>query len=378
MSFMSIGQGLRTLSQAAIPVPLVSGEVFTIPNGQYLALPGPFTFVQWYDPVTASWRNLQTPNNNQAFPIPGDGFNYRLANLTGTVVGAVVTNGGSGYTNGIYFPSGFPISGNPNAVLQGGVASAPTVTIAAGGGTITALANLVVGGAINTTIAITTAGTGYTRAPILLIDPPPAGGVPATATCTISAGAINAVTVTNQGGGYSVAPKVKVVNAQGDTAGSGAVLTVNATLALTGQVVCIVPVNNGAGMTSVPAISFAPASTSAATSIMCFTITTGVAQTGVTQMGTGNVGIAIGALTAGTSTSTNPAITTGQFIPRPGYTAFNTTAGGGITFLDGGLHQIIPTGIVYASLSTGTISTAATAVAQTVGGVSDLSYLLPI
>src|SRR5712692_9437126 len=351
MSFMSIGQGLRTLSQAAIPVPLVSGEVFTIPNGQYLALPGPFTFVQWYDPVTASWRNLQTPNNNQAFPIPGDGFNYRLANLTGTVVGAVVTNGGSGYTNGIYFPSGFPISGNPNAVLQGGVASAPTVTIA---------------------------GTGYTRAPILLIDPPPAGGVPATATCTISAGAINAVTVTNQGGGYSVAPKVKVVNAQGDTAGSGAVLTVNATLALTGQVVCIVPVNNGAGMTSVPAISFAPASTSAATSIMCFTITTGVAQTGVTQMGTGNVGIAIGALTAGTSTSTNPAITTGQFIPRPGYTAFNTTAGGGITFLDGGLHQIIPTGIVYASLSTGTISMAATAVAQTVGGVSDLSYLLPI
>jgi hypothetical protein len=214
----------------------------------------------------------------------------------------------------------------------------------------------------------------------LLIDPPPPGGVPATAVCTLTAGAIGAVTVTNQGAGYRAAPNVKVVPWPNDTPPTTpAVLTVNATLALTGQVIAITCVDNGATMNAVPAITFSPASTTAATAIMCFTITTGVAQTNASNMGTGNIGFAAGTQTAGSSTSTNPAITIGQFTPRPAYTAFNTTAGGGITFLDGGLHQIIPTGIAYAVLSNGTISAAATAVAQTVGGAAnDISYLMPL
>jgi len=376
MGMNTMGQGLRTPAFPAIPVALVTGEIFTIPSGQYIVQPGLFTFVQWFDPITAMWRNFQTANSNAPVTVASDGFNYRLANLTGTVVGAVVTAGGTGYTNGIYFPSGFPISGNPSAVLQAGTAAAPSVTVAAGGGSILAQGQLVVGGAINTSVTITNAGTNYTRAPILQVSNPPAGGVPATCTCTISGGAINAVTVTNQGAGYTTAPTITVTNAQGDTTGRGAVLTVNATLALSGQVVAITFPNNGAGMTSVPAISFSPASTTAATAIMCWTATT-VTWTGPNHATNGWVGLIGSAVTAGSSTSTNPAISTGLFVPRMGYTSMvASTSPTTTTILDGGLHQIVPLAVM-ANNSDGTINAATTTtIAQ--GGVSDLSYLLPI
>jgi len=377
MGFNKIGGTQYTTGvNAVVPINLGSGQLYTIPSGQYMVLPGAFTFAQWYDPITATWRNMQTASQNAPFPLSSDGTNYRLANLTGTVVGAVVTNGGTGYTNGIYYPTGFPIAGNPNAVLQAGIATAPSVTVAAGGGSILAQGNLVVGGAINTTIAITAGGKNYTRAPVLQISAPPAGGVPATATCTISAGAINAVTVTNQGAGYTTAPTVTVINAPGDTTGTGGVLTVNATLALSGQVVAITFANNGAGHTSVPALTFSPASTTAATAIMCWTATT-VTWTGATNAGNGNFGIINSTITAGSSTSTNPSITTGLFVPRPGFTAMSTTASPTTTVInDGGLHQVVPNACLALN-SNGTVAGATTTtIAQ--GGVSDLSFLLPI
>lgn len=364
-----IGAGPYDYGHAVVPIALGSGQVYPIPAGQYVIQPGLYTFLQFYDPVTTLWRVFQTATQNASFPISSDGSNWRLANLTGCMVGASVTTAGSGLTNGIY-PAGTGL----------GTAASPSVVMSSGSGSVLATCNVIVGGAINSTIAITTAGSGYTRAPILLIDPPPAGGVPATAVCTISAGAINAVTVTNQGAGYRVAPSVRVVNGYGDTTGTGGVLTVNATLAGSGGISALTCANNGAGMSSVPTFTFSPTTGSpAATAIMCFTITTGVAQTNASHMATGNIGWACGALATAQSINTNPAITTGLFVPRPGYTAFNLTAGGGVTFLDGGLHQIIPTGIAYAVLSDGTISAAATAVAQTVGGAAnDTSYLLPL
>ncbi len=167
----------------------------------------------------------------------------------------------------------------------------------------------------------------------------------------------------------------------GDTTGSGGVLTVNATLAGTGAYTALTVANNGAGMTSVPTFTFAPTTGSpAATAIMCFTITTGVAQTGMDHAGVGgNIGFALGALATAQSINTNPAITTGLFKPRLAYTAFNGTTAGGITFIDGGLHQIIPTGIAYAILSDGTVSSASTAVAQGVGAANpDTSFLMPL
>ena len=367
MGINIIGYGTKGSANPTSAINLPSGGTYVIPSGQYQLLLGAYTFLQWFDPITNLWRVFSGPTQSDSTVISSDGFNYRLANLTGTVVGASVTNAGSGYTNGIYPPA-----------AQLGTAAAPSVTFAAGGGSVLARGTVIVGGAINTTVTITAGGTNYTLPPTLVVSNPPAGGVPATATCTISGGAINAVTVTNQGAGYTTAPTITVVNQSLDTTGSGAILTVNATLAGSGGITAITVPQNGVGMTSVPAITFSPASSSAATAIMCFTITTGVAQTAVSNLGTGNVGFAGGNLATAQSINTNPSITTGLFVPRIATTGFNTTAAGGITFNDSGLHQTIPAGIAYASLSNGTISAAATAVAQTVGGVSDISYLSQI
>lgn len=371
MPINQIGFGPRTTAFPPIPVTLQTGGVYTIPSGQYQVTPGAYTFFQIFDPVAQIWRPYQTPTQSDSYTISSDGNNYRLANLTGTVVGAVITNAGTGYTNGIYPPA-----------AQLGTAAAPSVTFAAGGGTVLARGTLIVGGAIPTAAGnyTITAGSNYTFPPIVQISPPPAGGVPATATATISAGAVTAITITNQGAGYTAAPTITLVTNPLDTTGTGAAVVTSSTFALAGSgtVTAITVPSNGAGMTSVPAISFSPASTTAATAIMCFTITTGVAQTAVSNLGTGNLGFALGGVTAGSPTLTNPAISTGLFVPRLAMTAFNTTASGGITFLDGGLHQTVPAGIAYASLSNGTISAAATAVAQTVGGVTDVSYLSPM
>jgi len=367
MGINIIGYGTKGTANPSSTINLPAGGTYVIPSGQYQLLLGAYTFLQWYDPITQLWRVNSTVAQSDSFMITSDGFNYRLANLTGSVVGASVTNAGSGYTNGIYPPA-----------AQLGTAAAPSVTFAAAGGSVLAKGTVIVGGAINTTVAITAGGSNYTLPPTLIVSNPPAGGVPATATCTISGGAINAVTVTNQGAGYTVAPTIAVVNQQLDTTGSGAVLTVNATLTGSGGITAITVPQNGVGMTSVPAITFSPASTSAATAIMVFTITTGVAQTSASNMGTGNVGFAGGNLATAQSINTNPAITTGLYVPRIATTGFNTTAAGGITFNDSGLHQTVPAGIAYAVLSNGTISAAATAVAQTVGGVSDISYLVQL
>ncbi len=57
---------------------------------------------------------------------------------------------------------------------------------------------------------VTTAGSGYTVAPAITISG--GGGTGATATCTISGGAVNSVTITNQGSGYTSIPTVTVGN----------------------------------------------------------------------------------------------------------------------------------------------------------------------
>ena len=378
---MTIGAGIRTASNPVTTLSLPGGAVYVPPSGQYWTTPGKYSFVQNFDPITHIWRSFGTPTLSDPSVISSDGFNLRIANLTGTAVGAVITNGGTGYTNGIYYPAGITgpngqtgIAGNPNAVLQAGTAAAPSVTFAAGGGTNLAQAIVIVGGAINSTIVITTAGTGYTFPPTLTISNPAPGGWPATATCTIVAGAISTVTVTNQGAGYTTAPTVTVTRHPLDITGAGGVLTVNATLVGSGTVTGIGIVQGGAGMTTVPALTFSPASTTAATAIMCWTATT-VTFTGPSNAGNGNVAIIGSSLTAGAATLTNPDYSTNLFTPTIGWCAFSTAAGPTTTtILYGGLHQVIPNAAL-AMNSNGTISAATTTtIAQ--GGIADTSILI--
>lgn len=361
-SLMGAGPWAKRTQQIALP----TGSIYVLPSGQYLVQPGPLTFIQYFDATSQIWRNLNTPVlGNPSMLVTSDGTNIRLANLTGTVAGAIVTNGGTGYTNGIYAPA-----------AQLGTLAAPKVTVAAGGGTNLALLNVVVGGVINTTITITNAGKSYTYPPVLLIDPPPAGGVPATAVCTLTSGTIGSVTVTNAGAGYTSAPKVTVVNDPRDTTGTGAVLTVNATLAQSGAIAALTSSDPGSGYTSVPAITFTPASTSAATAIMCFTCTT-VTWATPNHSGNGNFGLINSTVVAGSSTTTNPAITTGLFVPRMGYTAMSTAGSPTTTtIVDGGLHQVVPNAVLVNN-SDGTINAATTTtIAQ--GGANDTSYITPL
>jgi hypothetical protein len=335
-------------------IQLAAAEIFNLPAGTYMVIPGPYTCVQFLDPVTGTWRTINAENGIQPIVLDSDGGNFRLANLTGTPVGGFITNAGSGLTNGF---------------------GTVTITPSAGASVWTS----VVGGAINSTVTITAAGSGYLFPPILIIDAPPAGGIQASATCTLSAGAINAVTVVNQGAGYSTAPKITIVNDPRDTAGGGGILTVNATLAGSGALTAMYPTNPGIVVTAVPTFTFSPASTIAVTAVMNFVVT------GLTITG-GGVAVPAGSfllVNSGAITATRAANVAGPIadtlltqerlgIIQP------TIAGGVITatgiIIDAGFgFQAVP-GVGLVS-STGVAPTTGINITPTVGGITDLSYV---
>ena len=332
-------------------VPLQAGATWLIPSGTYQVTPGPYTQIQFRDPITNLWKSLaQTPNSSSI--IGSDGYNWRLANLTGCAVGALVTDVGSDYT------------------------AAPTVTATAGASVWTAI----VGGAI--TAAVGAGGTNYSYPPLLFVAAPPAGGIPATLTCTLSSGAINAVTAIDQGAGYNAAPKVLVINDPRDTTGSGGAITT--TIAGAGEITAVVPINHGTPLSAVPTLSFSGGggSDAAATVIMefaatGFTVTTTGAVYGDEQpflviTGGGIVPV------AGAGAIVNPGVSTGLLTPRQANISGVSTSGGAITATglvvnDGGLFQAIPTGFVLPGGDG--LPTTTGAVTINVGGVTDVSIV---
>src|SRR5215472_19349177 len=96
---MRIGGSTPFNPSGAFPVALGPGSYSYIPPGNYLCSLGAQTCVEWWDPVQSAWRVVAWPN--EQFPISVDGYNYRLINRSGVVVGASITNAGSGGTNGI-------------------------------------------------------------------------------------------------------------------------------------------------------------------------------------------------------------------------------------------------------------------------------------
>jgi hypothetical protein len=238
---------------------------------------------------------------------------------------------------------------------------------------------IVVGGAVNTTGVIVAGGGNYTLPPILTVSPPPQGGVQATATCTLTGGAISGVTFTNQGAGYIVAPTVTVTRHPFDTTGSGGVVAANSTLVGSNSITALTFPDHGAGgLTAVPTFTFAPASTTAATAIMCFTVTAFNQQTTLTGLILANMGFALGQAPTSAATLTNPRISTGLFVPRLAMTGMSATTTGTLTpIVDGGLHMTIPIGTVYAGLIAG-FTSATAAVVPTVGGITDTSFLTPV
>jgi hypothetical protein len=224
---------------------------FTL-SGQYTITLGPFTVLQEYDSNLQTWRNVSV--GNTPVTIAGDGANYRLANTTGANIGALITAGGTGLTNGF------------NTV---------TATQSAGGGTW----NTIVGGAINPTLQIVAAGTGYTQRPMVICNAPASQGATPymlpQAVASITSGIISAVTVTNVGAGLIANPSWTVIPAPGDTTGSGGSIASTAALAGSGTLTALYTTGNygTAGLTAVPTFSFSPASTITALAICNFTVT---------------------------------------------------------------------------------------------------------
>lgn len=226
---------------------LQAGEVFYVPPGYFNLYHGPYSTIQTYDPVLTVWRPIGDDSKGNWVQVDSDGGNYRIANQTGCPVAAVLSNAGSAYT------------------------SAPTIAAAAGSSSWVAI----MGYAISTTITVVAGGTNYIYPPMVLIQAPGSPGICATAYCTLSAGAVSTVTVTNQGGGYLSAPSISVQNDPRDTTGAGGILT--SALSTAQTVTGVICTNHGIPITSgtAPALTFTGGggSSAAATVIMDWTVT---------------------------------------------------------------------------------------------------------
>jgi hypothetical protein len=360
--------------QIAVP----ASASYMIPSGNWYITLGPYTALQYYDSLANFWRTYMTGPTSDPVMVPSDGANYRVRNVVGSCVAGVITAAGSGMNNGVYSTS---LGTGLAAAAGNSLTFAETVGTPARRGTY----NLVVGGAINTTLTITTAGSGYAAYPTLVASDPPSGGVRATAVCTAltAGGGLSTVTVTNQGAGYTTAPTFTVVPQPGDLTGNGAVLT--AALTGSGTLTAMYATDAGAGYIAVPTFTFTGGGSPAATAVMCITPTaiaaptvTGLAPTsGVypCQISAGYV--------AATPVYTNTSVSTGLYTPQAGLILANVTGattltwGNGITASNtfpvyGGLHQAIPT--VAASFG---LYTAYTPGAITMGLPNDVVWIVP-
>ena len=391
--------GLSALTAAAIPLALAAGEVFMLPvgqgiigsfgavsapqigtsnplTGQFVIEMGQYTCLQIYDSTTDLWRNVQV-SPYQALTISSDGANYRLANTTGCPVGALITAAGSGGTNGFY---GYNNSGQAITWQNGIQTLGNTVFTITFTAATTVYQNGVFGGTGPSLIA--NPGSGYVRAPMIVFAPPPNQGnqpciLPA-ATCTISGGAINAITVTQQGAGLLGLPVITVIPAPGDITGGGAVLgwtAGNSGQVGSGTVMAMAPAFYGTAVTAVPTFTFGGTSNPAptVTAIMNFTITSFTATTpGVGYVAAG--GVFQGGIVGGSAANTNPAYDKALSLPIfPPVTVAATTGLPSLAGPFGGVNlQAVPT---FSAFSTGAAASTAAVTTVNVGGANDLITL---
>ena len=356
-------------------VGLEPGQVSIIsPAGWYYVKTGLYTNIQQYDPITQSWRSVggTTPGGDVQY-FYSDGVNYRLANQTGCVVGAIITNVGSGYT------------------------TAPLVTTSLNG-----TYKAIVGGAISQTVVVSNGGANYYYPPLVQFSAPPAGGVQATGYCTLTTGAVSSVTVIDQGAGYTTPPTITFLNDPRELNPANSAITTGynaaavCTLTGSGTITAVTCQDHGQPVavtlgtaTSLPTFTISGGgggSSFAATCMMSWSIR-GLASSGY-QAGAVTSGTPVAWLTgedvqvAANSTVLNPTIqnnmvrtrkadiktliTTGSY-PA----AYNTS--GGFLFYDGGIYIGTPLAVFNqspaATVTTGPLT------AFVMGGQFDVSYL---
>jgi hypothetical protein len=341
---------------------LAPGQVSSVfPAGDWYAHIGKYTTLQQLDPITNIWRGIGAgPTDGAVRKILSNGVNYRFANQTGCVVGALLTVAGTGYT------------------------SAPTVVAGAG----SSLWQAFVGGAVNTSVTISNAGINYSYPPQVQFDAPPAvsnngvGGIQATGYCTLSGGKVASIVVTNQGAGYASAPKVTFVNdpregVNGVTQGYNAAAV--ATLTGANTVTGLVCIDHGTdGLTSVPTltISGGGGSSATATAIMCWSITAFTPTGGTGFTGPSELS-ALDAFSTTSSAYVNPSTQSALVSTRKASILLPESGGAptatGAVFYDRGVYTSVPTALVTTN---GALITAGGTFAFTMGGVADTSYIM--
>jgi hypothetical protein len=338
---------------------LQAGATWTIPAGNFVltSVLGLLS-LQEYDAITNTWRPVG------GTPVIGDfvrseGNNFRIANQSGCAVGGFVTAKGSGYT------------------------SAPSVVPTAGASKWAAI----IGGAV-TSVAVTNGGSGYIYPPLVFFDAPAgtanagivttAGqnaqpGFPATATATLTAGAVSSITVTDQGAGFASIPNVYLINDPRDATGSGA--TAAAVIGGAGQLTGVVCIDHGNAVTSLPTLTISGGGGSAGAA----TVVANFAVTGITVSG-GGTGFATSssaliqplppALAA--AAWTNPTMETNLVLQRLANLIIPTTGGGALTATGaagfGGAYAAAPTA---AAIAGSTLITGSPTVTFAVGGITD-------
>lgn len=332
------------LNNAPIDVPanrlaLAAGDAFVIPAGTWFINTGSYCILQFLDPVSGTWVN----GPNAAWIgghqyMKSDGFNVRVANLTGCVHSIVPTSYGSAYVQA---------STTLTVVGPTGVTASPIV-----GGQLAVVGN-----------TLTTNGAGYGLPPLVMIPAPPGpannsngvGGIQASAYTGITNGTVSFVSFTNPGAGYPSAPIAVIVPNPADPNLNTGITQATVAFSLTGSgsITGALVTNNGNpladGSTGNVTVTPAGAGTGATLAANVMQTVKAVSVTG-TGLGYGTVSVLAtsvgGSGNAGTVTNSPEYLGLG-FRPRPVQAKIAVTGGGTIaaqtgTIIDGGLFLSVP------------------------------------
>jgi len=186
---------LAQIQEGGSRIELASGGTFLYPAGEYLVYNDSHCQTEYWDPQSQSWQILY-PVSAGGY-LSADGVNFRARNIYGAASLTTISNAGAATaTNGI----GSAINGVSAAVAASDTTGGDTITL-----------QTIIGGTVAAP-TITQAGSGFIQPPLIVIDPPPAGGIQATAYAVLSAaGVITAVTIVNAGAGYAVSPNFWII-----------------------------------------------------------------------------------------------------------------------------------------------------------------------
>ncbi len=349
-------------TQGSNEIALAAGQSIIIPAGDFIIDLGKYSVLEVQDPVegpttvtqlSGVWRPVRTQRGT--FPVRSDGVNFRISNLLGCAVCAVIGDGGTGYT------------------------SAPTVSVSAGSSSWIAI----VGGQLGA-FSVVAAGTGYTVPPLVFIPAPPAPGVPATAYATLSGSTLGSITLTNVGAGYTSIPALTILPNPFDP-GLASISNASAVASLsnTSKLTAVLCTNNGIPVSALAAtLTFTGGGGTSGSATVNFLQT--ISSISVTTAGSSlNVNAALtttgGVPTAGVYTS--PITDYTDFLPRQANTQLSLNSTGGVgsvkgSVVDGGMFLAAPTALVVGS--GGAPFTAAAAISLNMGSTQDIVFIQPL